>query len=73
VTALDGQDIANGVANPNRVYAVDYDNSRVLCWTSIAAFAAHNGANIVLGQPTVYTGRCNYGGGITSFGNASGL
>ncbi|MDO8430804.1 MAG: NHL repeat-containing protein [Candidatus Binatus sp.] len=45
--------------SPNRVFAVDSGNHRVLGWTNISAFASHAAANIVIGQPTRFTGGCN--------------
>jgi len=45
--------------SPNRVLAVDSPNNRVLGWNTVAAFASHAAANIVFGQPTVLSGKCN--------------
>lgn len=54
--------------NPNRVYVADTPNNRVLGWASISAFITHASANVVFGQPDLFTTACN-GSGI----NASSL
>ncbi|MFO1417646.1 MAG: NHL repeat-containing protein [Methylotetracoccus sp.] len=47
---------------PDRVYATDYGNHRVLGWKSIAAFASKAPADIVIGQPDFSSNVCNNGG-----------
>ncbi len=60
--------------SPNRVYATDRPNHRVLGWTSIAAFATHATANIVIGQPEFSSNVCNNGGiTATSLCNPTGV
>lgn len=56
--------------SPNRVYAADRNNNRVLGWNNIAAFAKHSPATIVIGQPTMSSNVCN-NGGITAAGLCS--
>lgn len=53
--------IDNSVA-PSRVYVVDRNNHRVLGWKSVAAFATHDAAAIVIGQPAMSSNVCNNGG-----------
>src|SRR5215472_2646557 len=48
--------------NPNRVYVADTPNNRVLGWANISAFITHASANIVLGQPDLFTTVCNSSG-----------
>jgi sugar lactone lactonase YvrE len=48
--------------NPNRIYVADTPNNRVLGWVSISAFVTHASANIVLGQPDLFTTVCNSSG-----------
>lgn len=45
--------------SPNRVYATDRPNHRVLGWNNISAFATHATANIVIGQPDFSSNICN--------------
>ncbi len=45
--------------SPNRVFAADPGNNRVLGWSNISLFASHAPATIVIGQPNVYAGACN--------------
>lgn len=47
---------------PNRVYAVDRNNHRVLGWDDVAAFTSHAAAKIVIGQPDSTSNTCNNGG-----------
>lgn len=60
--------------SPNRVYATDRPNHRVLGWNDIAAFATHAAANIVIGQPDFSSTICNNGGvTATSLCNPTGV
>ncbi len=47
---------------PNRVYATDRVNHRVLGWNNITAFTTHAEANIVIGQPDFTSNVANNGG-----------
>lgn len=47
---------------PNRVYVADFSNHRVLGWTSAAALTNGKPANIVIGQPDLFSTTCNNGG-----------
>jgi len=44
---------------PNRLYAVDYTNSRVLAWANVTDFENGSPADLVLGQPDLLTSGCN--------------
>jgi hypothetical protein len=44
---------------PNRLYVVDYANSRVLAWGDVTDFENGSPADLVLGQPDLLTSGCN--------------
>jgi sugar lactone lactonase YvrE len=44
---------------PNRLYAVDHQNSRVLAWADVTSFQTGSPADLVLGQPDLLTWGCN--------------
>lgn len=44
---------------PNRVFVADTGNNRVLGWKTVEASKTHVPPNIVIGQPDVYSHRCN--------------
>ncbi len=59
--------LLNGVAVdqssiPNRVYAVDSANNRVLGWPSVAALTNGQPATLVIGQPDFFSNTANNGG-----------
>ncbi|MDO8431069.1 MAG: FG-GAP-like repeat-containing protein [Candidatus Binatus sp.] len=45
--------------SPNRIYAADTYNNRVLGWNNASAFANGAPANLVIGQPNFNSSRCN--------------
>ena len=47
---------------PNRVYVSDYSNNRILGWANETSLANGAPADLVIGQPTLSSGICNYGG-----------
>ena len=47
---------------PNRVFVADPLNHRVLGWNNVSAFTTHAAANIVVGQPDLFSRTCNNGG-----------
>jgi sugar lactone lactonase YvrE len=60
--------------NPNRIYVADTANNRVLGWVSISAFTTHASANIVFGQPDLFTSACNSSGiNASSLCNPTGV
>jgi len=59
--------------SPNRVLAVDNPNNRVLGWNTVAAFTSHAAANIVFGQPSVLSGKCNQNSGSSAAPTAGTL
>jgi sugar lactone lactonase YvrE len=59
---------------PNRVYVADDQNSRVLAWADAAAFVSGAPADLVIGQPDVFSSGCNTGGvSATSLCNPFGV
>ncbi|HYI02998.1 PKD domain-containing protein [Hyalangium sp.] len=46
-------------ATPNRLYVADSTNSRVLAWADVTAFQNGSPADLVLGQPDLFTSDCN--------------
>src|SRR5260370_33561043 len=59
--------------SPNRVYVVDPGNNRVLGWSNVASFASHASADIVLGQPDLFSGNCNQNSNSSAVPNAATL
>ncbi len=62
-----GLSSARGVAidqssMPNRIYVADASNSRVLAWADATAFVSGAPADLVIGQPDVFSNTCNNGG-----------
>ena len=49
-------------STPNHLYLADTNNSRVLGWTNAASFANGAPADLVLGQPDLFSGGANSGG-----------
>lgn len=61
---------ATSQAPLRHVYVADSVNNRVLGWKDVASFAAAEPADIVLGQPDLFSNRCNNG---RAGGDLSGL
>jgi hypothetical protein len=54
-------------SNPNRIYVADFGNNRVLGWSSVAALANGSPANLVIGQPDLFSGtECTPGTTVAS-------
>jgi len=47
--------------NPNRLYVADTFNNRVLAWADASAFENGDPADLVIGQPDIYSADCNAG------------
>ncbi len=45
--------------SPNRLYVADTNNSRILAWHSVAAFTNGGAADLVIGQPDLFSTGCN--------------
>jgi len=59
----DGRHLAvDKSVTPNRLYVADRGNSRVLGYSSVAAFVNRAPANLVIGQPDFFSSACNTGG-----------
>ena len=48
--------------SPNRLYVTDNGNNRVLGWNNVTAFANGAPADLVVGQPDLFSNTCNNGG-----------